>query len=71
MLRVRRQFVKIGRKTSVEIISLDQFTLFARSIDRTKSERAHLSSLLAAEPAKGEPYGVYKVDDFCFWLEKE
>lgn len=64
-LRVRRQLVKLGRKTSVEIISVDQFTQFARSIDRQRSEREHLLSLLTSQVEQ-----PYRVDDFSFWLEK-
>lgn len=84
MIRIRQQIFTPGqRRATVHIISVDQFTRFARRVDCTRTEREHLKQLLdhvltgaciTGECAHecAEPYTLRATDgaQCLFWLEK-
>lgn len=74
-LRIRKQALhRPYKRASVEIISVDQFTKFARKIDKTKTERQHLRKLMES-PSGSNVFNRYYVEishelTWAFWLEK-
>ena len=71
-IRVRKQISRLGERHSVEIISVDQYTRFARALDRTATERQHLLRLLQTKTiGEDDTWGAYyKIGDYVFWLER-
>jgi hypothetical protein len=79
-IRIRMQTFRRGQKrSSVEIISVDQFTGLAGKLDNQYSEREHLVNLLQGpcfpdNPYKmgsaGDPYPVDSMPAYYFWVEK-
>lgn len=78
-IRVRRQYLepklpsnRPWKRHSVEIISVDKFTLHARKLDKTLTEREHLVRLLNTQLWAGDHIEqFYQVGDWLFWLEKK
>lgn len=71
-IRVRKQISRPKERHSVEIISVDQFTRFARALDRSATERQHLLRLLQTKTVgEDDSWGAYyKIGDYVFWLER-
>lgn len=76
-IRIRRQYLpqtpeKRRTRHSVEIISVDQFTLQARKLEKQHTEREHLLRLLNTQLWEGDHMEqFYRVGDYLFWLEKK
>lgn len=71
-IRIRHQTLyRPYKRHPVRILSVDQFTKFARKLDKNLSEREHLIRLLTPKFDVTYTITIDETKDELFWLEKK